>query len=403
MNSLILEHIDKSNWKAFPFEKIAKRVAETVDPNKTDLDIYYGLEHLDPDDIHIRRNGTPDDVSGGKLKCYPGDVIFGKRRAYQRKAGIVSQLAICSAHAFVFRANEEIIDASLFPFFLHSDHFMHRMVDISVGGLSPTVNWSDLKHQEFLLPAKAQQVELAVLLWAMDEMIEKDLVLLEKLERFQSTFLINDLANFNRSGQTISTILSQIEQQWGLISLSEIGSFLKGKGIPKDDVKTHGTPCIRYGEIYTSHHYVIRTFKSFIAEETKATALRLNKGDIIFAGSGETISEIGKSVCFENDFEAYAGGDTVVLRPNNKMYTLFLAYLLNSDIVRLQLNQLGTGATVAHIYPEDLKRIKIPNISLDMQMDLAGRLEDLYHNIFQLKTKLASSRALQRSLINKLF
>jgi restriction endonuclease S subunit len=113
-------------------------------------------------------------VSGGKLKCYPGDVIFGKRRAYQRKAAIVDFEGICSAHAFVFRANPDLIDPKLFPFFLHSDQFMHRMVDISVGGLSPTINWGDLKHQEFLLPPKEEQTKLAELLWAMDEVIEKE-------------------------------------------------------------------------------------------------------------------------------------------------------------------------------------------------------------------------------------
>jgi restriction endonuclease S subunit len=137
-----LKYIDKSNWETFRFEEIASKISETVDPNSTTLETYVGLEHLDAEDIHIRRKGTPDDVSGGKLRCYPGDVIFGKRRAYQRKAAIVDFEGICSAHAFVFRANTEIIDPKLFPFFLHSDQFMHRMVDISVGGLSPTINVS---------------------------------------------------------------------------------------------------------------------------------------------------------------------------------------------------------------------------------------------------------------------
>src|SRR5690606_38293517 len=184
MAAITLNNIDKSNWKSFPFEKIAKRISESVDPNKTDLEVYIGLEHLDAETVHIRRHGSPADVNGGKLKCYPGDVIFGKRRAYQRKAGIVTQEGICSAHSFVFRANEEVIDAKLFPFFLHSDQFMHRMVDISVGGLSPTINWSDLKHQEFLLPPKDQQAELAELLWAMDTVIEKDLEVIKKYNAF---------------------------------------------------------------------------------------------------------------------------------------------------------------------------------------------------------------------------
>jgi type I restriction enzyme S subunit len=178
LEKIDLNNLDKSTWESFRFEEITNRVAETVDPNITDLKTYVGLEHIDAENIHIKRFGTPDDVSGGKLKCYPGDVIFGKRRAYQRKAAIVDIEGICSAHAFVFRANPKVIDPKLFPFFLHSDQFMHRAVDISVGGLSPTINWSDLKGQEFLLPPKAEQARLAELLWALDEVIEQEKVVL---------------------------------------------------------------------------------------------------------------------------------------------------------------------------------------------------------------------------------
>ncbi|PQJ69480.1 restriction endonuclease subunit S [Polaribacter butkevichii] len=172
--SIDLNNLDKSTWETFKFEDIAHKISKTVKPDEAKVDIYIGLEHIDANDIHIRRKGVPADVKGGKLRCYPGDVIFGKRRAYQRKAAIVDFNGICSAHAFVFRANQEIIDPKLFPFFLHSDQFMHRMVDISVGGLSPTINWGDLKQQEFLLPPKDQQAKLAELLWAMDGVVERE-------------------------------------------------------------------------------------------------------------------------------------------------------------------------------------------------------------------------------------
>jgi restriction endonuclease S subunit len=188
-----LNNLDKSSWESFRFEEIASKISETVNPNTTTLEKYVGLEHIDAEDIHIKRYGTPDDVSGGKLKCYPGDVIFGKRRAYQRKAAIVEFEGICSAHAFVFRANSEIIDSRLFPFFLHSDQFMHRMVDISVGGLSPTINWGDLKHQEFLLPPKEEQAKIAELLWAMDEVIERERGLLESIDNYLFNYIVNHL------------------------------------------------------------------------------------------------------------------------------------------------------------------------------------------------------------------
>ena len=61
-----LNHLDKSNWETFRFEEIAKKISETLDPNTTTLQAYVGLGHIDPEDIHIRRFGSPDDVSGGK-------------------------------------------------------------------------------------------------------------------------------------------------------------------------------------------------------------------------------------------------------------------------------------------------------------------------------------------------
>lgn len=163
-----LNNLDKSNWKTYRFDEIAKNISERVDPNNTDLTVYIGLEHIDSESLHIKRTGTPDDVNGQKLRFYEGDIIFGRRRAYQRKAAIATCDGFCSAHALVLRANPYVIDPKLFPFFMHSDLFMHKAVDISVGSLSPTINWGTLRHQEFRLPPKDQQAKLAELFWAID-------------------------------------------------------------------------------------------------------------------------------------------------------------------------------------------------------------------------------------------
>lgn len=397
-----LNKLDKSNWESFRFDEIALKISETVDPNATELETYVGLEHIDANDIHIRRKGTPDDVSGGKLKCYPGDIIFGKRRAYQRKAAIVDFEGICSAHAFVFRANEEVVDPKLFPFFLHSDQFMHRMVDISVGGLSPTINWGDLKHQEFLLPPKDQQAQLAELLWAMDEVIERERGLMKYLEQTLSTSIEKEIHGIKLEGKVIREVLNELEDRSDLVPLVDLGELLKGKGIPKADVESSGIPCVRYGELYTKHHRIIRNFDSFISEESKSSSFRLKKHDILFAGSGETITEIGKSAAFVDDFEAYAGSDTLLFRPFD-MDGYYLGYLMNSQLVRQQLNKYGTGATVMHIYNSDLAKIKVPRISRSKQIEIGQRLESISENVFRLEENISRSQSLQKSLINQVF
>ena len=92
----------------YRFDQFAELITSRVDPGDTTLDRYVGLEHLDPDSLKLRRWGTPSDVVGEKLHFWPGDIIYGKRRAYQRKLAVAEFEGICSAHAMVLRAKPEV-------------------------------------------------------------------------------------------------------------------------------------------------------------------------------------------------------------------------------------------------------------------------------------------------------
>jgi type I restriction enzyme S subunit len=152
--------LSKNDFEKVKFEKIAICISERVEPQKTALTTYVGLEHLDPDNLAIARTGVPDDVIGTKLKIYKGDIIFGKRRAYQRKVAVSHFNGIASAHSMILRANEKHIESEFLPFFMQSDVFMNRAVQISEGSLSPTIKWKTLAAQEFSLPVKEKQKEL---------------------------------------------------------------------------------------------------------------------------------------------------------------------------------------------------------------------------------------------------
>jgi type I restriction enzyme, S subunit len=152
--------LQKTDFEKVKFEKVAICISERVEPQKTDLNTYVGLEHLDPDNLVIARTGVPDDVIGTKLKIYKGDIIFGKRRAYQRKVAVSHFDGIASAHSMILRANEKHIESEFLPFFMQSDVFMNKAVQISEGSLSPTIKWKTLASQEFSLPKKEKQKEL---------------------------------------------------------------------------------------------------------------------------------------------------------------------------------------------------------------------------------------------------
>ena len=149
------------------FEQMAALVKDRIEnPSEAGVERYVGLKHLDSDSLKIRRWGEPSDVEAAKLLFQPGDIIFGKRRVYQRKLAVADFHGICSAHAMVLRARADVVLPEFLPFFMQSDGFMNRALEISVGSLSPTINWRTLAEQEFALPPLDEQRRVAELLLA---------------------------------------------------------------------------------------------------------------------------------------------------------------------------------------------------------------------------------------------
>lgn len=153
-------YLTYDDFDNFKFGDLAINISERVEPKETDLEIYVGLEHLDSDCLKIERTGKPTDVIGTKLKIYKGDIIFGKRRAYLRKVAVSHFDGIASAHSMVLRANKKSIEKDFLPYFMQSDTFMERAVQISEGSLSPTIKWKTLAAQEFVLPKREKQLKL---------------------------------------------------------------------------------------------------------------------------------------------------------------------------------------------------------------------------------------------------
>ena len=156
----------------YRFEQIAFNSTVKKMPTDDDRKTYIGLEHLNPGRIMISRWGSAVPLKGEKLVMKKGDVLLGKRNAYLRRAAISPHDGIFSAHGMVLRPNEKIVDKSFFPLFIASDYFFDVAIKISVGSLSPTVNWKDLRTTEFHLPDLHTQRRIADVLWSINSTME---------------------------------------------------------------------------------------------------------------------------------------------------------------------------------------------------------------------------------------
>ena len=194
----------------FKFDEIAFNSTEKKKPVDEDKYTYLGLEHLDSDSIYVTRYGADVAPKGDKLIMKKGDVLFGKRRAYQKKVAIAPFDGIFSAHGMVLRPKEDVIDKDFFPMFIKSDYFLDAAIKISVGSLSPTINWRDLKELKFELPSLEEQRKLAEVLWAIYDMKDKyKKLILATDELVKSQFI----EMFGELGKD--------QKGWGLTTLGE--------------------------------------------------------------------------------------------------------------------------------------------------------------------------------------
>ena len=196
--------------------------------------------------------------------------------------------------------------------------------------------------------------------------------------------------------------MSQIPPHWEARRLGQIGAFAKGSGGNKDDEAEHGLPCIRYGDIYTSYKYHARQTRSYITPDMAPHYARIEHGDALFAGSGETIEDIGKSVVNLMTQEAYCGGDVILFKPKVEIHPSYLGYVLDCPQVAYQKSCMGRGITIMHIYSSQLKYLTIPLPPIEEQATIVRYLDhadELINRYINAKMRLIALLEEQRQAV----
>jgi type I restriction enzyme S subunit len=199
------------------------------------------------------------------------------------------------------------------------------------------------------------------------------------------------------------TEVGRIPVDWDVKPLADIGNFSKGAGISRAEALSGNIPAIRYGEIYTCHNDYIKSFHSFISQSVAESSVQIFNGDILFAASGETKEEIGKSVAYTENETAFAGGDIIILHSDTEKFDAkFCGYALNAKCVIKQKAQRGQGDAVVHIVPRDLATILFAFPPKSEQTRIATALSNIDALISELGRLIEKKRAIKQGAMQKL-
>lgn len=172
--------------------------------------------------------------------------------------------------------------------------------------------------------------------------------------------MIADLKPYLATTDTGLPWLGPVPAHWAVLKARHIGRLLKGSGGSKDDEKEAGVPCVRYGQLYTTHHTFIRRPRTFVGHDRAVGYTPIHYGDVLFAASGEKVEEIGKSAVSLIEGRAVCGGDVIVLRPSIEVHSPFLGYAFDNRYASTQKAMMCRGTTIKHIYPDELRGLVVP-------------------------------------------
>lgn len=382
--------LDRSTWTRVKFSDIADSISDRVDdPSKAGVDRYVGLEHLDSGSMTVSRWGSPDDVDATKLRFLPGDVIFGRRRAYQKKVSRADFEGICSAHAMVLRARPELVDPDFLPVFLSSDYFLDRAIQISVGSLSPTVNWKTLKAQEFDLPPLDQQRRIADLLWAVESEVQA------ARTAYQGTLLLTQVyvdLNFGVSSSAVE--LSKLVGPGGI----KIGPF--GAQLHASDYVESGVPVVMPQDMSGNAVSEERIKQVPRAKAQELSAHALLAGDILLPRRGELDR---RALITETQAGWLCGTGSVRVRPKAGVKPAVILLALSATSTLQWLYRNASGTTMPNLNASIVAKIPITLPSDKDLPEVMANVSELDMTAELLKQRIIGAGSLRTELTAEIF
>ena len=336
-----------------------------ADPLGEGIERYVGLEHIEPEDLRIRRWGLVAEGTNFTNRFKLGQVLFGKRRAYQRKVAVADFEGVCSGDIYVFEPKNDRLLPELLPFLCQTEAFYQHAVGTSAGSLSPRTNWVQLADYEFALPPLEEQWQIAELLYCS----------LETVAAAQS-------ASESLSSLRVSTINNLCENvDSGIVTLGTVCEMQNGRAFPGTEYENRGdVRLLRPGNLGSAGYISWGTDKivflptRFLGE---AADYVIKPGDIVINLTAQSLEDgfMGR-VCLARDGDLCLLNQRIgrLLFGSRDVHPEFIFRVLQTQRFQQHVISMCEGTKVKHLYWRHLERFDFRLPSFQKQQAIANSL-----------------------------
>ena len=371
----------------YKFSDIAVNITDKRMPLPEDKELYIAPNNLDTDTLSVPDFGYKVDLNGTKLIMHKGDMLFGRREPQLKKAAIAPHDGLFSAHGMIFHPKEDVITKDFFPFFISSDYFFDAAIRISVGSLSPTVNWKDLKDLEFEIPDIPAQKEYAKVLWAMIRAKRAYKTLIKKTEELVKSQFIE---MFGDPGDN--------PKRYGVYPLAKLGELARGvsKARPRNKPELLGGPypLIQTGEVTAAELY-INNYDNTYSEAGLAQSKMWPKGTlcITIAANIAQTAILGIDACFPDSVVGFI--------PGKRISQIYLHYWF--DFFQKVLESQAPQVAQRNINLKILSELQVMVPPILKQERFVSFVEQSAKSKFAAQQTLKELTVAQKALMKKIF
>ncbi|MHB1526950.1 MAG: restriction endonuclease subunit S [Candidatus Dormibacteria bacterium] len=374
-------------WQVVRFGDVVRCVNRTTrNPAADGLDRVVGLDHMEPRSLPLRRWDQLEDLPDGTSftrTFKAGQVLFGKRRAYQRKVSLPDFDGVCSGDILVFEVSNGAMLPDFLPYVVQSDDFFEHALGTSAGSLSPRTKWQDLAKYEFALPPIEEQRHLITIMRAIGS----------SMEALRS--VSPQIALLSRALES-----GTWEEPFADHRLGEIADVTVGIVVRPADlyVKVGGVPALR--SLNIAPNRILNDDMVYISETGHAQHKKssLSGGDVVVVRSGRP----GDAAVIPSDSGARNAVDLLIVRCHDSVKPEYLCRYLNSSVARRQLLGRSAGTAQQHLNASQLKQILVPVAHLGAQERLLKTFRVLDHLSEEVRRSLNTSSALASALLEGL-
>lgn len=392
-------NLDKSDWKRVALGEVAAASKERVDPTSEAIDRYVAGEHMDTDNLKIRRWGEIGDGYLGPAfhrRFHPGQVLYGSRRTYLRKVAVADFPGVTANTTFVVETKDAgVLLQEFLPFVMTAEPFHAFAVQESKGSVNPYVNWSDIARYEFDLPPIDEQKRLADLLWSAE--CHRWSIHDAQSEVIQShrAWLDATIEGFHRGGHRILGDL--IAAKDVLLLTGPFGSTLSAKEFVEGGVPVIHPSHIRDGRATIDP-------KSTLPPDRAAQLKRwqVAAGDIVLMRKGD----VGRSAIITPEQSGWIiSSDCISIRLSDSasLSPQFLRLALSAPAAMSTLLRNAPGTTMPGINERSVRPISVPALSHAEQASVIERSKRMEVLAEQLAVEHEAVTAVLSSVLTDIF